>query len=152
VLLPIRGSLPCPDQREALLRLGDDLPGSGEDSCRQQAEDEAADMGEEGDAGPVRRGAEQPEVRLDELVQAPQAEEDPGRDLDQEHGHYVRAHPRARVQDEVGAQHGGDGAAGPKLRHLRLGGRAEPRQWPAAGAVDGARMNEGPARCPGQLR
>ena len=61
-----------------LLRLRDDPSGSGEDPRRHQAEQEAADVGEEGHAAAVGRGAEQPEVGLDELVQEPQAEEDPG--------------------------------------------------------------------------
>jgi len=56
--------------------------GPDQEPCRRQAEDEPADVGEERDAAPVRRGAEQPEVRLDELVQEPRAQEDPGRDPD----------------------------------------------------------------------
>src|SRR6478736_8928061 len=56
----------------------------GEEPCYQQAEDEPADVGEERHAAPVRRGAEQPEARFDELVQEPHPEEDPGRDPDQE--------------------------------------------------------------------
>ena len=49
-----------------------------------QAGDAPADAGEERDAAPVRVGAGQPEVRLDQLVQEPRAQEDPGRDPDQE--------------------------------------------------------------------
>jgi hypothetical protein len=65
---------------------------------------------EERDATAVRRGAEQPELRLDELVEDPQAEEDPGRDPDQEDRDDVRDDPGAVVQQEIGAQYGGDGA------------------------------------------
>src|SRR5215469_10155610 len=60
------------------------LFGPGEEPCYQQAEDESADVSEERHAAPVRRGAEQPEACLDELVQEPQPEEDPGWDPDQE--------------------------------------------------------------------
>ena len=66
----------------------------GEEPCYQQAEDEPADVGEERHAAPVRRGAEQPEARFDELVQEPQPEEDPRRDPDQEDREDPRPDPR----------------------------------------------------------
>ena len=50
--------------------LGRDLPGSGQQPRRPQAEEEPADVGEEGDPATVGRGAEQPEISLDELVTA----------------------------------------------------------------------------------
>jgi len=43
------------------------------------AEDEAADVRKEGDAAAVRGRPEESEVGLDELVQEPGAEEEPGR-------------------------------------------------------------------------
>src|SRR5271157_2167725 len=61
----------------SLLGCGLSRPGSKQ-SCYQQAEDEPADVGEERDGAAVRLGVEQPEVRLDELVQEPEPEEDPG--------------------------------------------------------------------------
>ncbi len=76
--------------RSALLRLGRDSSHTSEDPCCQHAEEEPADVSEDCDAAAVRRGAEQPEVRLDQLVQEPRAEEDPGRDPDHEDGHDVR--------------------------------------------------------------
>src|SRR5271166_164074 len=68
----------------SLLGCGLSRPGSKQ-SCYQQAEDEPADVGGERDGAAVRLGVEQPEVRLDELVQEPEPEEDPGRDPDPEH-------------------------------------------------------------------
>jgi hypothetical protein len=85
--------------------------------CHQQAEDEPADVGEERDAAPVRLGVEQPEVGLDELVEEPQPQVDPGRDLDQEDREDPCGDPGAGVQDEVRAEHRGNGAAGTQLRH-----------------------------------
>src|SRR4051794_31358995 len=55
--------------------LGFDLPGPQERAGDGEAEDEAADVGEERDAA-ARAGAEQPEVRLEELVQEPEPEEE----------------------------------------------------------------------------
>src|SRR5215475_6254285 len=73
-----------------------------QEPCHERTEREAADVGEESDAAAVRRGAEQPEVRLDELVQEPQPEEDPGGDVDEEDREDVGQDPGARVEDEVG--------------------------------------------------
>src|SRR5215475_7223594 len=98
---------------------------AGEQAYRDHAEDEPADVCEERDTAPVCRGAKQPEVRLDQLVQEPQPEEDPGGDVDEEDGKDPGADPGAGVQQEVRAQHGGDGAAGPQVWHLRVGGGAE---------------------------
>src|SRR5215469_9918519 len=120
-----RGEDPAGLRRGAPLLPGCCLSRPGEEPCYQQAEDEPADVGEERYAAAVRRGAEQSEARLDELVQEPQPEEDPGRDPDQEDREDPRPDPRLRVEDEVGAQHGGDGAAGAQLRYPRLSGRAE---------------------------
>src|SRR5258707_188230 len=50
----------------------------------QSSEDEATDVGEKRRAAAVRVGTEQPEVRLDQLVEEPEAEEEPGRDPDGE--------------------------------------------------------------------
>jgi glyoxylase-like metal-dependent hydrolase (beta-lactamase superfamily II) len=56
-------------------------------ACEQQGgqgpEDKAPDVGEERRAAAVRAGPEHPEVRLIELVQEPEAEEEPGRDSDE---------------------------------------------------------------------
>src|SRR5690349_16559441 len=66
----------------------------GEEPCYHQAEDEPADVSEERHAAPARRGTEQPEARLDELVQEPLPEEDPRRDPDQEDREDPRPDPR----------------------------------------------------------
>src|SRR5215510_12425676 len=69
-------------QRRALATaLRRDPPRIQEQPGDETAEDEAADVGEERDAAAVRLRAEQPEVRLDELVQEPEPEEEPGGDL-----------------------------------------------------------------------
>ena len=81
----------------SLLGFGLSRPGNKQ-SCYQQAEDEPADVGEERDGAAVRLGVEQPEVRLDELVQEPEPEEDPGRDPDQE-----RSGPRAGTPSDSGS-------------------------------------------------
>src|SRR5215471_18023105 len=98
--------------RVLLLRLWRDPASPSQEPGHERTEREAADVGEESDAAAVRRGAEQPEVRLDELVQEPQPEEDPGGDVDEEDREDVGQDPGAWVEDEIGAQHGGDSAAG----------------------------------------
>ena len=87
-------------------------------------------MREERHPAAVGLGAEQPEVRLDQLVQEPQPQEDPGRDPDQEDREDPGPDPGTGIQHEVGAQHRGDGPAGPQFRHLRVGGRAEQQGRP----------------------
>ena len=84
------------------------------------------------------------EVRLDELVEEPAAEVDPGRDLDDEDEH-EGPDPCARVEDEEGAEHGGDRAARAESRDACGGRRAEEqrhrrlrhRRDEAAGDVEG---------------
>src|SRR5215471_16895075 len=56
--------------------VGRDSAGAGKQEGDEGAEDEAADVGEEGDTAAVRLGAEESEVRLDKLVQEPEAEEE----------------------------------------------------------------------------
>src|ERR1700748_3839223 len=51
-------------------------PPTEEEQGDPESEQEAPDVGEEGHAAPVRRRAEQAEVRLDELVEEPGAEEE----------------------------------------------------------------------------
>src|SRR5215831_19041111 len=115
---PKAGRLPGRTSRHTLLLLGGDLACAGEEPCRQRAEDEPADVREERGAAPVCRGTEQPEIPLDQLVQEPPPKEDPGWDVDKEDGKDPGADPRAGIQQEVGAQHCGDGAASPQVRHL----------------------------------
>src|SRR5262245_31786231 len=93
----LRGEDSAGLRRRAPLLPGCCVSRPGEEPCYQQAEGEPADVGEERHAAPVRRGAEQSEARLDELVQEPQPEEDPGRDPDQEDREDPRPDPRLRV-------------------------------------------------------
>ena len=86
------------------------------------AEGEAADVREERDA--ARRCRGQAGVRVDELVEEPAAEVDPGGDLDEEDEH-ERPDARGRVEDEEGAEHGGDRAAGAEIRNASGCRRAE---------------------------
>ena len=72
---------------------------------------------------PLALRREEPEVGLDELVEEPDAEEDPGGDPHREDEHQ-REHPRVGIEHEVRAEHGGDRAAGAEHRHPRVGGRA----------------------------
>ena len=61
-------------------------------------------MGEEAHAAPVRVRAEQPEVRLEELIQEPEAEEEPGRDRTGK----TTSEPEdggARIEHEVRPEH-----------------------------------------------
>jgi hypothetical protein len=103
-----------------------DLPRAPADRRRpgEPRTERGSDVGEEGDAAPVRGRAEDPEVRLDQLVEEPGAEEEPGRQLHREDDHEP-AHRRVRVEDEVGAEHGGDRAARAQVGHPRLGRAAE---------------------------
>src|SRR5262249_58595007 len=89
-----------------------------------RAEDKAADVGEECDAAAVRLRTEDPEVRLDELVEEPEAEEEPGRDP---HGddRDEPEHLRAGVENEVGAEHGRDRTARTEGRDARVDRGAE---------------------------
>src|SRR5262245_4262242 len=80
-----------------------------------QAEHEAADVCEEGDAPAVRVRAEEAEVRLVELVQEPEAEEEPRRDPDREDDDQPE-HTRVRIEDEVRAEHRRDRAARAEVR------------------------------------
>src|SRR5262249_20194049 len=96
-----------------------------EDTARAQEEPrdegpehEAADMGEERDAAAVGLGLEQAEVRLEQLVQEPEAEEEPRGELDREDAEQT-AHVRPRVEDDVGAEDGSDRAARAEIRDAR---------------------------------
>src|SRR5271165_941859 len=66
-----RGKDPAGLRNGALSLLGYDLSRPGQEPRHHQAEDEPADVREERDAAPVRGGAEQPDARLDQLVQEP---------------------------------------------------------------------------------
>src|SRR5260221_9052258 len=91
------------------------------DEC---AEDEAADVCEERDAAPVRTSAEDSEVGLEELVQEPEAQEEPGRELHREDGQET-THGRVRLEHEVGAQYGRDRAAGAAVPDAAARSRSE---------------------------
>src|SRR3954463_2814470 len=78
------------------------------------AEREPADVREERHAPAVGTRRQQAEVALDELAEEPDPEEDPGRNADEEDEH-ERQHARARIQDGVGAEDGGDRAAAPSV-------------------------------------
>ena len=73
-------------------------------------------MREERRSAAVRTRREEPEVGFDELVEEPQAEEDPGIDPDRKDEH-KRKDPGVRIQHEVLTEHGGDRAACAKHRH-----------------------------------
>src|SRR5262249_62008889 len=81
-------------------------------------------MGEEGDAAPVGTCAEHTEVRLDQLVEKPRAEEKPGRKPDRKDDDET-THRRVGVQDEVGAENGRDRTTRPEVRYSRVGGGPE---------------------------
>src|SRR5262249_15831878 len=81
---------------------GGEWGGWGRERGGPEGEEKRADVGEEGDPAAVGRGAEQPEVTLDELVQEPQPEEDPGGDVDEEDREDVGQDPGAGVEQEVG--------------------------------------------------
>src|SRR5262249_39320265 len=85
---------------------------AGEEPCDQGAEGEAPDVGEEGDSATVRAGAEEPEICLDELIDEPCPEEDPGGYPDRVE-HHQRQNPGAGVDHEVRAQDRCDGATRP---------------------------------------
>jgi hypothetical protein len=78
---------------------------------------------EERHAPAVGTRRQQAEVALDELAEEPDPEKDPGRNADEEDEH-ERQHARARIQDEVGAEDGGDRAAGPERRNAPVRRRA----------------------------
>jgi hypothetical protein len=67
-----------------------DPPGVEQGQGDEGAEGEAADVREEGDAPAVRRCRGEAGVTLDELVDEPAAEVEPGRDLDEEESTSVR--------------------------------------------------------------
>src|SRR5215467_7596315 len=98
--------------------LGSDPTCSEEDPRRDDAEDEAADVSEERHAAAMRSRTEHPEVPFDELVEKPAAEEDPCRDAYREPADEGED-ARVAVQDEVGAEHRGNSAAGAEVRHRR---------------------------------
>src|SRR4029078_7590296 len=80
------------------------------------AEADPTDGREEGDAAAVRRRRRKSEVALEELVEEPAAEVDPGRDFHEED---VPERPAtcARVENEEGAEHRGDRPTGTERRH-----------------------------------
>src|SRR5262249_58205488 len=104
------------------------LTGADQDPGGYHPEDKAADVGEEGDAAAVRGRTEEAEVGLDELVEEPGAEEEHGRQLCREDDDEP-AHGRVRIENEVGAEHGGDRAAGAQVRHAGLRRRAEEERY-----------------------
>src|SRR5688572_17329787 len=83
-----------------------------------EAEHEAPDVREEGDAAALLRVGER-DAAVDQLEDEPDAEE-------QHRGHLAqdeeddRQHLRAREEQQVGAQHGRDGAARADVRDRRL--------------------------------
>ena len=81
-------------------------------------------MGKEGDAAAVRARAEDPEVRFDELVEEPRAQEEPGREANGDHDDQAE-HGRVGIEHEVRAEYRGDRAAGPEVRNPRIGCGAE---------------------------
>src|SRR5439155_13007951 len=85
------------------------------------SEDEAADVREEGDAA-AGLWVQQREPAVPELEGKPDAEEEEGRNLDEE-VEDDREHARSRQQKEVRAEHAGDGAARPEIRDRTVDGR-----------------------------
>src|SRR5262245_29719430 len=97
-----------PEQQASCPReggLGYNSAGVHEDARDEQSEDEAADVCEERDAAAVCLRGEEAEVRLDELVDEPEAEEDvrgdPDRPEDDE-----RQDARFGIEHEVRAEDG----------------------------------------------
>ena len=74
---------------------------------------------------PPACGLHEREPALPELEAEPEAEEEEGRDLDEE-VQEQRQHARGRQEDEVGAENAGDRAARPEVRDGRVGIRARP--------------------------
>src|SRR5262249_41139122 len=64
--------------RNGLSALRRDAPDAAEDVRHDHPADEPADVSEESDAATVGRRAEEPEVRFEQLIQEPEAEEEPG--------------------------------------------------------------------------
>src|SRR5690242_11166493 len=73
--------------------------------------DEAAQVGEEGDAA-AALGHAQREVGVERLKDDPVADEDQGGEADQEDGQDEGQHSRPRKVEDVGGQDPRDGAAG----------------------------------------
>ena len=82
---------------------------------------------------PLSAGLEQPEVRLEQLVEEPEAEEEPGRDPDRPEDDQAED-GAVRVEDEVGAEHRRDRAARAQLRHPRVGAVAEQQRQERSGS------------------
>src|SRR5579884_4238043 len=90
-----------------------------EDPDEDHPGDEAADVREEGDASGLLGDAERADP-ADELEEDPDADHDPGRDeddRDEDAEKDQRADVALREEDDVGAEHAGDGAAGADQRH-----------------------------------
>src|SRR5262249_8480950 len=85
----------------------------------QQPEDEAADVCEEGDPASRLRVRERV-VALPELEPCPEPEKDDRRHLDRDEEEQQREHPRSGQEQEVGAEHTGNGAAGADIRDARV--------------------------------
>src|SRR6266511_1427535 len=84
------------------------------------AEQEAADVREERDSAAVRARVEQSEVRLVQLVEEPEAEEEVGRDA-QRNDSDEAEDARVRIEHEEGAEDRSDRAARAEVRHARVG-------------------------------
>jgi len=99
------------------------VTGSDEDSCHEQADQEPADVGE-GDPPPFAAALNTPKLAsMSWHRNHTRGRRRPGSGSGKEH---EREDPRASVEDEVGAQHGGDGAARAEGRHLPVVGRRRP--------------------------
>src|SRR5438105_7820328 len=78
--------------------------------------DEAAHMGEEGDSAAALRYAQR-EVGVERLERDPVADEDHRGEADQEERHDEGQHSRPGVEEDVGGEDAGDGAAGAQRGH-----------------------------------
>src|SRR6185295_5169582 len=109
-------SLSSGNAKRSSVVLRGDAPEVAQQECDGDAEEEAADVGEERDAAAVGLGAEEPEVRLEELVEEPEAEEEPGRDPHR-HDHDQAQHGGVRIKHEVRAEDRSDRAARSEVRY-----------------------------------
>src|SRR5262245_27938905 len=108
---------------DCVVVLGLDSPGAHQPSRDDEAEYETSDVGEERDPFAIGVRCEQTEVRLDQLVEEPEAEEDVGGNP-HEPNHDEREYARSRIEHEVRAEHRGDRAGGAQVRSVCVGSRA----------------------------
>src|SRR5688572_23315567 len=96
----------------------------GEEADREDAEDDPADVREVGDAAALLR-AQKGEPADQGLHDEVDAEEEAGREREDEDREDQRQHAALREEDEVGAEYRGDRPAGAEIRDRRIDWAAE---------------------------